>query len=109
MVLPLIPIAIVGAGALVGTGAFLSKDENITTNYQTTNQTDFISNETVFDLSNSFFESGSNIDLTSNNTVTTKKGAKQESAQPITNSGDLNTLLLIGGAAILGGYLILKK
>jgi hypothetical protein len=106
MPFPLIPIAILGAGALIGTGAFFSKDEVYNNSYQTSIQKDFITNETVFDFTSSYWEN-STLGITNSNEVTTKKASNMQTDQT-GKTQDNTQLLLIAGAVIAGGYFLLK-
>ncbi len=109
MALPLlIPVAIVGAGALAGIGAFFSKDEIINNSYQTSIQKDYINIEKTFDFSNSYFENGSNFSLNSSDTVQTKKASKMEAELSGGQENIINTLV-ITGLLIGGGVFLLKK
>lgn len=113
MVLPLIPLAIGGAGLLTGAGAYFGlkgqAPDEITT-YKNSYQTDYITTTTDFNLSGAKIEKGANISFSPNVSTSTKKSAKQEDAINRTNGNslDIKTLLIVGGVA-LGGYYIFKK
>lgn len=112
MAIPLIiPIAIIGAGALGGTGAYFGTrqagEENTFITNQKSVQQDFISNITTFDFNNAVVENSS-IDF--RNTVTQETGdkmAEQLSTQErkSVNPSNLSTYLLIGGAGV-GAFML---
>ena len=86
MVLPLIVWgAAAGVTALSGATYFGLKnqepDKVYNTTYQDTYQNDYITNSTEFDFSNSYFEDGSNIDLSNYANVETSKEASQTASQ----------------------------
>lgn len=99
MVLPLIPLAIVGAGALVGVGVAFSGDETVNnaTNYSTQN--------TYSTTTLTFNDKVKGLDFTNNVTPITTQGIEQKGSSSLF---DTKTLLLIGGG-VLGVYLIKEK
>lgn len=101
MVLPLIPLAIVGAGALVGVGVAFSGDETTNTSYQTSVQ------NTYTTTSFKFYDKVEGLDLDFRQTIS--PSVEQVSEQKGSSSlFDSKTLLLIGGG-LVGFYLIKEK
>ena len=98
MVLPLIPIAIIAAGALVGVGTAFSGDEISTTTHQTTTQTTNNIVRTDFIIGESATVGGITVDPT----FSTSNEASLRSDPTTTTSKGVNPLLLAAaGAAAL--------
>lgn len=113
MALPLIPLAILGAGALGGTGLFFGSrqagEENTFITNQKSVQQDFISNITTFDFNNAIIENSS-VDLT--NSVTQETGdkmAEQLSTQERRSTDNTTSTFLIIGALGVGAFLLWRS
>jgi hypothetical protein len=113
MVLPLIAWGVVAGASALGAGTYFGlkgqKPDEINT-FKNSYQTDYITTNTDFDLSGSQIERGASISFSPNTTIETKKSAKQEDAitTPTMNGFDIKTILIVGGVA-LGGFYLLKK
>lgn len=113
MVVPLVVWGVFAGASALGVGSYFGlkgqepdKITNITN--QDSYQYDYITNETIFDLSNAYFEDGSRVDLSNYANVETSKSSSQKAEQSGATQ-DKTMLYLIIAAAAIGGYLYFKR
>jgi hypothetical protein len=106
MVLPLIPIALIGGASLIGAGGafgyFRKPDETITENYSTTNQ--YQTKKSALTLGE-----GAKVGSVTFKDTLTQSATTEQSADQSQKSSLLSNPLILAGGAVVVAYILTNR